>query len=128
MGLASGLASYVNKHLVKHVSEKDLKEKILREKSVPSNIKNVQISDEYIQEFLVENRKSYTLNHDKVLKWIQEKFMAIFSPWTRLWHVIEEERNLIPENDDEVAAGHNDIILHYEQTILLVGQIFNSLV
>ena len=80
MGLASGLASYVNKHLVKHVSEKDLKEKILREKPVPSNIKNVQISDEYIQEFLVENRKSYTLNHDKVLKWIQKKFMAIFSP------------------------------------------------
>ena len=32
--------------------------------------------------------------------------------------------NLIPENEVTAAAGHNDIALLCEQTILLVGQVF----
>ena len=39
--LPSGLANYLNEYLVNHVSEKYLKEKILQEKPVPLNIKNV---------------------------------------------------------------------------------------
>ena len=38
-----------------------------------------------------------------------------------------EEKNLIPENEEEAAAGHHDIALVFEQTILLIGQAFNSL-
>ena len=34
---------------------------------------------------------------------------------------------MIPGNDDEAAAGYNDTALLFEQTILLVGQAFNSL-
>ena len=48
--LPPGLATYLNKYLVNHISENDLKEKILQEKPVPSNIKNKQILDEYIKE------------------------------------------------------------------------------
>ena len=62
------LAIYLNRYLVNHISQKDLKEKILQENLVPSNIKNVQILDGYIKELLVEKRKSYTPNHEKVLK------------------------------------------------------------
>ena len=53
--------------------------------------------------------------------------MVISSTLTKLWHIMEEERNLIPKNDDEAAAGHNDIALLFEQTILQLGQTFNSL-
>lgn len=91
MGLASWLGTYLHKYLVNHISVKDLKEKILQEKPIPSNIKNVQIPDEYIKEHMEENKKSYTLNHEKGLKGKQEKVMAIFSPLTRLWHIVEEE-------------------------------------
>ena len=74
-----------------------------------------------------ENRKSYTLNHEKGLNRAQEKVMAIFSPLTRLYHIVEEERNLNPENGEEAAAGHNDIALLFEHSNLVVGQAFNSL-
>ena len=40
-----GLAAYLNKYLVNHISEK-----ILQEKPVSWNIKNVKILDEYIKE------------------------------------------------------------------------------
>lgn len=40
---------------------------------------------------------------------------------------MEVEGNLILENDDKAAAGHNDIALFYEQTILLIVQAFNLL-
>ena len=36
-------------------------------------------------------------------------------------------KKMIPENDDEAAAGYNDIALLFGQTILLVGQAFNLL-
>ena len=51
--------------------------------------------------------------------------MVIFTLLTMLCQIIEEERNLILENADEVTAGHNDIALLFEQTILLVAQAFN---
>lgn len=53
--LHSGLLTYLNKYLVNHISEKILKEKIMK----------------------IENRKSYTLNHEKDLKDTQEKVTAI---------------------------------------------------
>ena len=53
--LHSGLLTYLNKYLVNHISEKILKEKIMK----------------------IENRKSYALNHEKDLKDTQEKVTAI---------------------------------------------------
>lgn len=90
--MGPGLAIYLNKYLVNHIFGKDLKGKRLQEKPVSSNIKNVQILDYYINELLVENTNSYTLNYEKVLKGIQEKVMAIFPPLIRLWHITEEKK------------------------------------
>ena len=53
--------------------------------------------------------------------------MTIFLPLARIWHIMEEKRYLIQENDDEDAAAHNGIVLISEATILLVGQTCNSL-
>ena len=39
---------------------------------------------------------------------------------------MEEERKLIA-SDDEAADGHQEIASLFEQTILLVGQVFNSM-
>lgn len=38
---------------------------------------------------------------------------------------MEEERELISP-DDEASDGHQEIPILFEQTILLVGQVFNS--
>ena len=65
--LPSGLATYLDKYLTNHISEKDLREKILLENPVPSNTTNEHILDEYITEPLLKNKKSKTnksLNHE----------------------------------------------------------------
>ena len=40
---------------------------------VSSNIKDSQKHNEYIKELLIENKKSNTLNQEKVLKGIQDQ-------------------------------------------------------
>ena len=66
--LPSELATYLNKYFINHISEKDLREKILFENPAPSNIKPAQIPDDSIKELLLEKKKNYTLNHGKINK------------------------------------------------------------
>ena len=49
------------------------------------------------------------------------------APLTKLWSFIEEERELI-SSDGEASDGHQEIASLFEQTILLVGHVFNSVV
>ena len=65
--------------------------------------------------------------HEKILKGIQEKIVSVMAPLTKLWSFIEEERELI-SSDDEASDGHQEIASLFEQTILLVGHVFNSVV
>ena len=123
--LSSGLASYLNKYMSIHVSEKDIREKILQNNLVPRNVKVCQRLDEYIKELLLENKKSSTLYHEKILKGIQEKIVSVLAPLTKLRSFMEEERELISP-DDEASDGHQEIASLFEQTVLLVGQAFNS--
>ena len=122
--LSSGLASYINKYMSIHVPEKDIREKILQNNPVPRNVKVCQRLDEYIKELLLENKKYSTLYHEKILKVMQEKIVSVLAPITKLWSFMEEERELIVP-DDEAADDHQEIASLFEQTILLVGQVFN---
>ena len=122
--LSSGLASYINKYMSIHVQEKDVREKILQNNPVPQNVKVCQRLDEYIKELLLENKRSSTLYHEKILKGIQEKIVSVLAPLTKLWSFTEEERESIAP-DDETADGHQEIASLSEQTILLVSQVFN---
>ena len=62
--------------------------------------KNEQILHGYIKEPLLENKKKENiLNHEKVLKELEEKVMVIFYPLTRSCSTMEEKRNVISEND-----------------------------
>ena len=60
-------------HTYIHTSPKDIKEKILSVTPGSSNIKDSQKHNEYIKELLIENKKSNTLNQEKVLKGIQDQ-------------------------------------------------------
>ena len=59
--LSSGLSSYLNKYMSIHVSEKDIREKILQNNPVPRNVKICQRLDEYIKELLLENKKKFNI-------------------------------------------------------------------
>ena len=89
--LTTQLASYVNKYMLTHVSEKDIHEKILATNPIPYNVKGIQKLDEYIKEKL-------RLNQEKALKGTQEKVASILGPLTRFWSIMEAER--------EATSGH----------------------
>ena len=117
--------SWKVKVIVRVVSEKDIRERILQNNPVPRNVKVCQRLDEYIKELLLENKKSSTLYHEKILKRIQEKIVSVLAPLTKLWSFMEEERELVSP-DDEASDGHQEIARLFELTILLVDQVFNS--
>ena len=55
-----------------HISEKDVREKILTTNSIPHNVKGTQNFDEYVKELLSDNKKLSILNQEKILKGTQE--------------------------------------------------------
>ena len=78
-----------------HIPEKDIREKISQKNPVPRNVKVCQRLDEYIKKRLLENKKSSTLYHHKILKRVQEEILSVLARQTKLWSFMEEERKLI---------------------------------
>ena len=93
--------------MLTHVSEKDIREKILAINPIPYNVKGTQKLDEYIKELLSDSKKLSTLNQEKALKGTQEKVASILGPLTRLWSIMEAEREALAD-DDEATSGHGD--------------------
>ena len=46
----------------------------------------------------------------KTLKGTEEKVASIVSHLTRLWNIMEGEREALPDNDDEATSGRIDIV------------------
>ena len=106
------------------ISEKDLREKkILTTNPIPHNVKGTQKFDAYIK----DNKRLSTLNQEKTLKGTQEKVASILGHSTRLWNIMEAEREALPDNDDETTSGQMEIANSFEQSILLLGQPFNAI-
>ena len=82
--------------------------------------------DEYIKELLSDSKKLSTLNQEKALKGTQDKVALILGPLTRLWSIMEAEREALPD-DDEAISGHMEIATLFEQSILLISQAFNAI-
>ena len=120
--LPSSLVDYLHKYIKCHVSDKDVKEKVLVESPVPTNIKPAPELDAYIKNLLQSNSKHLTLKQDKTLKSLHDKVRNIFGPMSKLWAVIDNERDQNP-NDDLLE----DMGTWFEQTVLLTSQLFNSL-
>jgi len=124
--LPSGMVSYLHKYMENHISDKDIRDKILLFSPIPSNIREAHNLDNYIKELLVENKKSLTLNHEMNLKQIQDKIHHILGPLTRVWSMIEEEKEIENTENGQEESPIAVISNLFEQTILLVGQAFNA--
>ena len=126
--LPTGLTEYLHKYMCQHVADKEIKEQVLVDNPIPSNIKRTPVLDNYIKELLLENKRSLTLNHEETLKCLQDKFGNVLGPLLRLWNIMEEEKEaLINElGDEEDSSPVIAISALFEQSILLLGQAFNS--
>ena len=61
-----------------HVTDKEVKEKILMRIPVLSSIKGTPILDNYMKERLLGNKRALTLNHEEALKGIHDKVNHVF--------------------------------------------------
>lgn len=75
-----------------HVSDNNIKGRILRHNPVLSIIKRTLIIDYYDKELLLEKRKTSTVNHEDALKSIPEKNINVFGPLLHLWQIIDDEK------------------------------------
>ena len=119
--LPSCLVEYIHKYMKSHVSEKDIKEKVLIENPAPTNIKPTPELDGYIRNLLQNNTKHVTLKQDRTLKLLHEKLRNVFGPLSKLWAVIDLEKDQYPEDESLEEMGK-----WFEQTVLLISQLFNS--
>ena len=77
-----------------HLSENDIREKILTTNPISQNMKRAQKLNEYIKNLFFDNKKLSTLNlkkKQKKLKGTQEKVTSILGPLTRLWNIMGAE-------------------------------------
>ena len=95
--------SYVSRYMATHKMEKEIRERILINTPVPSNLKVSQKLDEYMQELLQEGKKAKTLSFGKALESIYYKLVLTLAPLTKLMSIMEEERQIIPA--DEQVEG-----------------------
>ena len=120
------MIEYLNKCTHIQISDKDMKEKISKDISVPANVKEPQVLQNYIKEILTENKRILTSTHEKSLKEVQEKVLHILGTLSRLWLIIENEMLSSSgcgyEDLQEMAA----ISRLFEQTMPLIGQAFHS--
>ena len=70
--LPTDLASYVNRYMSTHTSEKDIREKIMATNSIRHNVKGTQKLDEYIKGPLSDNKKLPTLNQENTERYPRE--------------------------------------------------------
>ena len=118
-------AIYLNRYMVKHLSQKELKEKVADEYPAPLNIKTVPTLDNHIKELLQEGQKMETLHTDKTLKAIQDSVASIFGPLCTLWAWMEDERNEArQENLPDTLAEPSKV---FDQCIILLAQTFSAI-
>lgn len=120
------LAAYLKKYMHLHIPEKEIREKILHENPIPSNVRQPQVLDNYIRELLVEHKRTLTSTHEKSLKAVQEKILHILGPLSRLWVIMENEK-ISSASSDEEFQELTMVSNLFEQTMLLVGQTFQSI-
>ena len=109
------MAKYANSHFNQYVQERDLKESILTEIPVPSNITEVKELEEFMSHLLKENNQTSVCALDTKLEKIQKKNIDVIGPLSKVWNSIESATTAPDEEADLV-----------QQTVLLVEQTNNT--
>ena len=115
---------YADSHFNRYVQERDLKESILTENPVPSNITEVKKLDEFMSHHLQENNQTSVCTLETTLEKIQKKNIDIMGPLSKVWHALESATTA---PDDEADLNIEDLLNLVQQTVLLVGQTNNTI-
>ena len=128
--LPEDLAEYANNAVNRFIKEPDLKESILYEFPVSTNLLKTKKMDASFKELLEEQFKKAVLNQEDVLFNIQKKVQNIFGPLSSLWQYMESEKQQIKDTNEASQDDLNQlegISTQFEQTFTLVDQAINSI-
>ena len=120
--LPQELKEYAEKYFYKFISEKDLKESVLKQNPVPGNLKKPGKLDDYFSEMLEKRKKKRDLSLDHIFERLQTKIQQIMGPLCKAWFRIEEKIA-----DPSVGLDPNELSQYIEQTVMLSGQASNAI-
>ena len=66
--LSEELSGYANHYMSKYINDKGLKEKILSENPVPTNIDKVKVMEEFLKGIMKDKKKSNEILLDSILE------------------------------------------------------------
>ena len=115
------MAKYAKKYFEKYVSDKELKDSITLNSPVPTNLPKVKNMDDYFVELLEDQRKKKEIVLVDTFKKLQSKILTIMGPLSKVWYTMEES---LAGSSREFDV--DEMSQYIDQTILLIGQAFNS--
>ena len=115
------MIKYAKKYFEKYVSDKELKDSITLHSPVPTNLPKAKNVDDYFVELLEDQRKKKKTTLDDTFKKLQSKILTIMEPLSKVWYIVEES---LVGSSGKFAV--DEMSQYINQTILLIGQVFNS--
>ena len=117
-------AQYANVNFDTYIKEADLIKAVLIKNPVPENINPVKTLDDFVKNILKGKKKQKDLDFDNVLERIQGQNRSVMGPLSKIWTTIESARL---SQEDSVKVDLNEIQEFVKQTVLLLGQVSNSI-
>ena len=106
----------------KFVQDRNLKDSILNENPVPTNITKLRKLDEYYKELLEENSAKSELALDSTQEKIQSKTLNIMWSLSKLFSRFDQ---VLAQENNMLQLDLNELTQYLEQSVMVVGQAFN---
>ena len=106
----------------KFVQDRNLKDSILNENPVPTNITKLRKLDEYYKELLEENSAKSELAIDSTQEKIQSKTLNIMWSLSKLFSRFDQ---VLAQENNMLQLDLNELTQYLEQSVMVVGQAFN---
>ena len=113
--LPDHLVNYVNKYLDIHVSDKAIKENILFDHPIPTNMQQPRMLDVYIKELLSEHGKRNVITSDQIYMNIQKSIHCAFGPLSSVWVAAYEEKESLDSNVPSTEGSETNEIVEEEK-------------
>jgi len=88
--LPENIVDYIHHYMAKYIPDKELKEKILVQNPVPTNVRPVHHLDEFLRDIMKDEKKSNEILFDSVLEKVQGKSRDVLGPLSKMWLYLHE--------------------------------------
>ena len=112
------MVKYDKKYFEKHVSDEEPKDSITLDSPVRTNLPKAKTMDDYFVELLKNQNK---IAVDDTFKKLQTKILTIMGSLSKVWYTVVETLVGCSKKFDVY-----DMLQYIDQTVLLIGQAFNS--